>query len=242
VAPHISRLFINHNLQINNQVTLPSPAAHHIQHVLRARIGDPLILFDGQGGEYNSKIVSMQRDKVDVNIVNYDPVNRESALNIMLGIGILKREAMKYALQKAAELGVTSITPIETENTSVTRKQFDKRRQNWLQVIQSACEQSGRTMLPALHEVQRFDQWIDLADGDLKLLASPLAKNSLKQIQSTPESISVLIGPEGGISNEEEQKALDAGFEAASIGRRTLRADTVPAAFLSIIQHRWGDF
>lgn len=242
MTTHVPRLFINCQLGIGNNVTLPEKTAHHIQHVLRAKLGDPLILFDGLGGEYVSSIISIRHNEVEVSIVSYDPVSRESTLDIMLGIGILKREAMKTALRQAIEFGVTSIIPLETENTSVTRKQFDKRWKNWRQVIQSACEQSGRTMLPTLHEVQTFNQWIEFADGDLKLLASPLAETGLKCIELVPQSISVLVGPEGGISDNEEQRALEAGFVLVSMGNRILRAETAPAAFLSLMQYRWGDF
>lgn len=242
MATHVPRLFINHQLGIGNNLTLPEKTAHHIQHVRRAKLGDPLVLFNGTGGEYLSSITSIRRSKVEVDIVSYDPVNRESSLTIMLGIGILKREAMNNAVEKAIELGVTSIVPVETDSTSVTRTHFGKRRDNWLQVIQSACEQSGRTLLPTLHEVLSFNQWLDFADGDLKLLASPLTGNGLKCIESTPQSVCVLIGPEGGISKNEEQRALDAGFVLVSMGSRILRAETAPAALVAIMQYRWGDF
>ena len=242
MATHVPRLFTKHRLCVGNNVTLTEKTAHHVHHVLRAKLGDSLIMFDGLGGEYASSIISIRPNEVEVDIVSYDPVNRESTLNIMLGIGILKREAMKTSLQKAVELGVTSIIPVETENTSVTRKQFDKRRENWLQVIQSACEQSGRTMLPTLHEVLNFNQWIEFADDDLKLLASPLAGTGLRCIELAPQSICVLVGPEGGISVNEEHRALKAGFVPVSMGKRVLRAETTPAAFLSLMQYRWGDF
>ena len=97
-------------------------------------------------------------------------------------------------------------------------------------------------MLPTLHEVLNFNQWIVLADGDLKLLASPLAGTGLKCIESAPQSICVLVGPEGGISDNEEQRALEAGFALVSMGNRILRAETSPAAILSLMQYHWGDF
>ena len=112
MATHVPRLFINHQLAIGNNITLPEKTAHHIQHVLRAKLGDPLILFDGLGGEYASSIISIRHNEVEVSIVSYDSVSRESTLNIMLGIGILKREAMKTAIRQATELGVTSIIPV----------------------------------------------------------------------------------------------------------------------------------
>jgi|TARA_B100002003_G_scaffold3941_1_gene3646 16S rRNA (uracil1498-N3)-methyltransferase len=242
VTAHTPRLFTNHRLDIGHKVTLSDKTANHIQHVLRSKPGDHLILFNGEGGEYVSNIVTSSRNKIEVEVVRFDPVSRESKLNILLGIGILKREAMKTALQKATELGATAIVPVETRNTSVTRAQFDKRRETWLQVIQSAGEQSGRTLLPTLYEAHKFDQWIKLAKGDLKLLTSPGADGGLNLIDQVPQSVCLMIGPEGGITLDEEQIALDAGFVLVSLGNRILRAETVPTALLSLLQYRWGDF
>ena len=242
MAIHVPRLFTDHHLGIGDNVILSGKTAHHIQHVLREKSGNPLILFDGLGGEYTCPIVSIGRHEVEVNINGHDPANRESALNITLGIAILKREAMNTAVRQATELGVTSIIPVETDNTSVTRVQFGKRRENWLQVIQSACEQSGRTMLPTLHEVVDLDRWIEFADADLKLLASRTSRTGLKCIELMTQSICVLLGPEGGISENEERRALEAGFVLVSMGSRILRGETAPVAFLSLMQYRWGDF
>ncbi|MDP6081267.1 MAG: 16S rRNA (uracil(1498)-N(3))-methyltransferase [Arenicellales bacterium] len=242
MASHILRLFTNHRLDIGTKVTLSRKSANHIQHVLRSKPGDHLILFNGEGGEYISNIVSCNRNETEVEIIRFDPVNRESKLDILLGIGILKREAMKAALQKATELGATTIVPVETKNTSVARSKFDKRRENWLQVIQSAGEQSGRTLLPVLQEAHGFDEWIALAKGDLKLLASPGAERSLNCIEQAPQSICLLIGPEGGFTLSEEQLAQEKGFELVTIGNRILRAETIPTALLSLVQYRWGDF
>jgi 16S rRNA (uracil1498-N3)-methyltransferase len=242
MTAHVPRLFIDQRLSVGSDVILKDKAAHHIQHVLRGKSGDSLILFDGSGGEYASVVIEIRRNQVELGIISFDAVNRESKLQIMLGIGMLKRDGMKTALQKATELGVTGITPIESGYTSVSRQQFEKRRVNCLQVIQSACEQSGRTMLPVLEKVQSFDQWLELSNADLKLLASPDTGSGLGRIESRPRSVCVLVGPEGGISDTEEEKALAAGFLRISMGSRILRAETVPTALLALLQYRWGDF
>jgi 16S rRNA (uracil1498-N3)-methyltransferase len=238
----LPRFYIDQSLESGGDVVLPEKTAHHVRDVLRAKSGDRLILFNGLGGEYTAEITGINRKQVEISVIAFDEISRESCLDITLGLGILKRDAMNSAVQKATELGVTSIVPLESANISVARKKFDNRRQHWLQVIQSACEQCGRTKLPILHDVHPFAEWIETAVGDLKLLSSLNATQSLNEIQMTPRSICLLIGPEGGISDQEELAAVELGFRPILIGRRILRAETAPSALLSLLQFRWGDF
>ncbi len=238
----LPRFYIDQGLGSRGNIILPEKTAHHVRDVLRARTGDQLILFNGLGGEYTAEITGVNRKQVEISIIDFADINRESCLDITLGLGVLKRDSMNSALQKATELGVTSIVPLETANISVSRKKFENRQQHWHQVIQSASEQCGRTKLPILLDVLPFTQWIETAVGDLKLLSSLNATRGLDEIQMTPESICLLIGPEGGISDEEELAAAKSGFRPVSIGRRILRAETAPAALLSLLQFLWGDF
>jgi 16S rRNA (uracil1498-N3)-methyltransferase len=239
---HLPRFYVDQGIGSRGNVILPERTSHHIRDVLRARTGDQLILFNGLGGEYTAEIKGVSRKQVEIKIIAFDDINRESCLEITLGLGILKRDAMNSAIQKATELGVTNIVPLETANISVSRKKFENRRQHWHQVIQSACEQSGRTKLPILHDVHPLADWIETAAGDLKLLSSLNATQGLNEIHTVPRSICLLIGPEGGISDEEEFAAAESGFTPVLMGRRILRAETAPAALLSLIQYRWGDF
>lgn len=239
---HLPRLYIDQELGIDGNVVLPEKSAHHVLHVLRARLGDQLILFNGRGGEYTANISHINRNRVELSVIFFDAIDRESPLDITLGLSILKRDAMNTAIQKATELGVTRIVPVETDNITVSRRKFEKRHEHWQQVIQSACEQSGRTKLPTLHHVQPFADWIKRAAGDLKLLPSPRASQRFSDVQTSPHSICLLIGPEGGISEAEELSAVQAGFNPVFIGRRILRAETAPAVLLSLVQFRWGDF
>jgi len=236
------RLYINQALGIGGTIILPEITSHHVLHVLRQKSEDQLVLFNGLGGEYRGIVSAITRNRVEISIIQSHDVDRESPLEITLGLSILKRDAMNTAIQKATELGVTHIVPVETVNTSVSRKKFEKRHEHWHQIIRSACEQCGRTRLPTLDEVHSFAGWIDTAQGELKLLASLRSPRKLSEIQTAPHLVCLLIGPEGGISEEEEIAAVNKGFEPVSAGSRVLRAETVPTALLSLIQFRWGDF
>lgn len=239
---HLPRLYIDQNLDIGDKVMLPEKSGHHVQQVLRTGPGGRLVLFNGLRGEYTAVISAVIRSQVEVNIIHFEDVDRESRLDITLGLSILKREAMNKAIEKATELGVTNIVPLETTNISVSRKKIESRHDHWNQVIQSACEQCGRTKLPSLAHAISFTDWINSAKGDLKLIPSLQATRSLADVQSTPVSIYLPIGPEGGFSAAEETCAVKAGFIPVRLGRRVLRAETVPAALLSLLQFRWGDF
>ena len=240
---HIPRLYIDQQLKLERSIVLPEKASHHILHVLRSKAGSPLIIFNGLGGEYHATISKITRRDVELSINSFDDIDRESGLNITLAIGILKRDAMNASIQKAVELGVRHIVPIESTNTAVSRKQYEKRTINWLQIIQSACEQSGRTALPSLSASRQFDEWLvqENFDGQLTLFPSRLSKTLLRDISVTPKSICLIVGPEGGMTIEEEALASEQGFTSVSFGRRILRAETAPAALLALMQYRWGD-
>ena len=149
---------------------------------------------------------------------------------------------MNTSLQKATELGVTRIIPVETTNTSVSRKHIEKRESQWQQVIESACEQSGRTQLPILEDIHSFSDFLCVENESLKLIPSPIAETALGDIESTAKSICIVIGPEGGFTDDEVADAIRNDYQPIAIGERILRAETVPAVFLSLLQYRWGDF
>ncbi len=251
---HITRLFIDGNLEVGQEIILAENSAHHVLHVLRKKADDELILFNGKGGEYSAKISDINRNNVTVNIHEYTDVNRESPLQISLGLSILKRDAMNTALQKATELGVSKIVPVETTNTTVSRAHLQKRESQWQKVIVTACEQSGRTQVPALESVHSFNDYlcIDLCTDlctnqytdseNLKLIASTTAKMCISEIEHPAKSISLIIGPEGGFTDAEITLAVEKGFQPVSIGKRILRAETAPAVLLTLLQYRWGDF
>jgi 16S rRNA (uracil1498-N3)-methyltransferase len=169
-------------------------------------------------------------------------VDRESPLKVDLLMGLCKRDAMSAALRRATELGVTSITPLITDFSDVSPKQLPSLRTKWLATIESSAEQSGRTQLPELHEAQSFAGILGpIRDLNAQAFIAHPQGERLTETRSTNENVVLAIGPEGGFSDEEVDKACDAGFKTLSLGPRILRAETAPAAALAILQHRAGD-
>jgi 16S rRNA (uracil1498-N3)-methyltransferase len=169
-------------------------------------------------------------------------VDRESPLKVDLLMGLCKRDAMSAALRRATELGVTSISPLVTDFSDVSPKQLPSLRAKWLATIESAAEQSGRTRLPELLEAQPFAEILSaIRDSNAQaFIAHPLGER-LAATRSQDENYVLAIGPEGGFSDAEVDKACDAGFKTLALGPRILRAETAPAAALAILQHHAGD-
>lgn len=225
------------------QIELNEQAAHHLVQVLRHRCGDRLLIFNGKGGEYLAEIIAIGKKSVSIKLLEYRPNNPESNLKIHLGQGIARGEKMDFIIQKAVELGVQAITPLFTQRTNVklSAEKIDKRLQHWQKVIISACEQSGRTILPQLHEPLSFPNWIKQQRTGLRLLLHPQAEHKLNQLKVTEQAITLAIGPEGGLAQEELAHAAEQGFQSLSLGPRILRTETAPLAIISILQSWWGD-
>ncbi len=238
---HIPRFHVDEDLRSGLTCRLSGEVAHHLLHVLRVRPDDLLIVFNGQGGEYEATIIAIHKRQLDVRIGRFIDVCRESGLYTNLGMGILKRDAMNTAIQKAVELGASCITPLETERTVVARRQILKRLPHWRQIARAASEQCGRNRIPEIRVPASLGEWLQSAAGDLRLIASPAARSRFGAIQGSPNRIDLLIGPEGGCTEAEESMAMDFRFRPVSLGKRILRAETVPLVLLSLMQHRWGD-
>ena len=235
---HSPRFFVEHPLTTGEALQLPQPVSHRMLHVLRMQVGDEAILFNGSGGEFLVTITHIKRSNVSVNINKFENISRESGLRTILALAVLKRHAMEAALTRATELGVAEIVPIMTDHCSVR----SVRHEHWGEVIQSSCEQCGRNQLPRLALACTLDDWLASPPQGLRLLGNPLATSSLKAIASNPTTVSILIGPEGGLTSSEVDAAENAGFQSIALGQRILRAETAPAALLALVQYRWGDF
>lgn len=234
------RLFIDRSLAADTAIELCDAPAHYLRTVLRLRPGDPVTLFNGTGGEYRGEISAMDRRRVGVTVGSFIDADRESPLTIMLGLGVIRRDAMDAAIQKATELGVSEITPLITEFTS-TAKSATRRHDHWVRVIRSACEQCERNIPPTLHQTMPASDWIASTTADLKLAAHPRRDSHIRTIDARPQTVAVLIGPEGGLSEAELQTVRSHQFEIVSLGPRILRAETAPTALIALIQSRWGD-
>ncbi len=207
------------------------------------RAGEPLILFNGKGGEYQASIKEADKRGCIVSLESFDSIDRESPLQIHLGLALSKGERFDWALQKATELGVTQITPLITARTEVRldQKRLQKKMSHWQRLIESACEQSLRTKLPELHECQSLNDWFEQQSGFGFILHPGLPGSNWASAEN-PRQVSLTIGPEGGFDEHEVEAAQKAGLQGLSLGTRILRTETAPLTAISILQWRWGDF
>ena len=242
---HTPRIYVDADLAPNTTVVIEGGKHHHLRNVLRLKAADAVILFNGQGGEYGAEVQAISKQATQITTLTYDPINRESPLHICLLQGILKRDAMINALQRATELGVSKIIPVQTQHLSEKRVQLAGRWEAWQAVIEQSSEQCGRTQLPELAPLTRYTEAVSMAqnaDFDLQLLAHLGAPESRTPPATTPKRIAVAIGPEGGFSDAEVTLAEANGFRAYTLGARILRAETAPAALLAHLQTRFGEF
>ena len=239
----IPRIFTPQALASNSTLVLAEAQSHYLSKVLRMQAGRELILFNGEGGEYSAEISAVHKKHVDVSVKEFAAENRQSHLQLELAIGISRGERMDWVLQKATELGVTKITPLMSERTEVKLggERADKKMEHWQQILISACEQCQRNLLPELSEPKQFSDWISECNAELKFVLHHRNNQGLPQDKTT-QSVALLIGPEGGLSDDEIAQAIAYKFSALTLGPRVLRTETAPLAAISLVQYLWGDF
>lgn len=239
----ISRLYVPQPLNCGQHIELDDDSAHYVRTVLRLAKDSTIVLFDGSGADYVSVLLEVSRNRVAVAVEQRQPRDVESPLTICLGLGMSRGDRMDLSVQKAVELGVNQITPIETERCLVQLK-GDKRIQrftHWQRIIQHAAEQSGRTVLPELSPITHLHQWVGGQQG-LKIFLDPYAELTLADLQPENDRVTLLTGPEGGFADHERDAAKAAGFIPVRLGARILRTETASLAALSAVQMLWGDF
>jgi len=239
-----TRIFVDQNLQEGSRLVLAEEAGHHVSRVLRLRSGQPLIMFDGRGGEYDAEISRIDKGSVEVQINQYHCVDNESPLNITLIQGISRGQKMDFILQKAVELGADRIVPVMTEhgNVRLDEHRQQKKIEHWRKVIIGACEQCCRNKIPELVAPLSFDEWLAIDCYATKLVLHPEAGVSLSRLSKPKGEVALLVGPEGGFSDNEIKKACDANYQITNIGPRVLRTETAALAAISACQALWGDF
>lgn len=240
---HTFRVYYNNDIKSNSSIKLGSKASHHLVRVLRIKMGDALILFNGEGNEYTAMLTAIENKHAIVDVMNERPGQTESPLQLELGQGISRSERMDYTIQKSVELGISKIAPLFTKRCGVTLtdKRLENRLTHWRNVIISACEQSGRCFIPKLATAQPLNVWFTQKRNGLKLVCDPNAKKRLSDLPKTEEHVTVLIGPEGGLTDEEMQQAKNADFIGFSLGPRILRTETAAVAAVSLLQSHFGD-
>jgi 16S rRNA (uracil1498-N3)-methyltransferase len=222
-------------LQTGLALSLPPGAARHVQ-VLRMQPGEVITLFNGEGGEFEATVIRMGRSDVDVEVGAHNPVEREARRAVHLLAGITANERMDWLVEKATELGVASITPLMAERSVLKLKgeRADKKLAHWQGVAAAAAEQCGRNRVPVIHAAVSLNDWIKKASLGQRWVLS-LSQGTQPLAQMTGDAaVTVLSGPEGGLSPAEEACALAAGFVPVSLGPRVLRAETAPLAVLAL--------
>ena len=223
-------------------MVLPPDTFHHAVRVRRLRMGDPLLLFAGDGLEAAAKLVAIRRDGAEVVIESIAEVDRESPLEVTLLQGISSADRMDYTLQKAVELGVHDIVPVTMQRSlPLSGARADKRAAHWRQVVVSACEQSGRTRIPEVRQVADLAGALRATRASCRLLLSASASMRLATLLKPSGPIAILAGPEGGLTGDEVGASLASGYLEVTLGPRTLRTETAGIAALASIQSLWGD-
>ncbi|HDP88978.1 MAG TPA: 16S rRNA (uracil(1498)-N(3))-methyltransferase [Thioalkalivibrio sp.] len=238
----IPRLYLPAPLRTGDEVDLDERCHRHAIQVLRLRVGAPLVLFNGDGNDYTAELSHSERRHARARVLGSTPNPAESPLAVTLAQGIAKGDHMDYSLQKAVELGVQVIVPVLCER-SVLRlddRRLEKKLEHWQGILISACEQSGRSRLPQLAPIQPLDDWLAQFAGHGVVL-DPRAEQGLATLAPPVGGCSALVGPEGGLTDEELDKARVAGLNGIRLGPRILRTETAASTILAALQLLWGD-
>lgn len=241
----IPRFYSPSTLAAGMPIELSPTAAHHAANVLRLRPGAALILFDGRGGEYSAVLESVEKKHVLARVQTHSPVERESPLTVNLVQSVSARDRMDTTLQKAVELGIAHIAPVISQRSVVrlSGERADHRLEHWQQVVIAACEQCGRNRVPQVAPIVPLATFLTPSlPGVSRWMLVPQAEQALRSLAKPTAMVELLVGPEGGLTTEEERAAAAVGFIPIRIGPRTLRTETAAPALLAAMQALWGDF
>ena len=239
------RFYCNLPLDVGMQLELPEPVAHHVA-VLRLAVGDTLTLFNGQGGEYSAVLTAVERRRCSAEVKAFDAREAEPGHALTLAQALPEGSKMDWIVEKAVELGVTAIQPLAAARSVVklSEERAVKKLAHWQAIAIAAAEQCGRNRVPPVTEPQSFGSWIAQRDLHPRILLSPRAEQPLSDWarHHPPQAMTVMIGPEGGFSADEEAAAIAHGALCLSLGDRVLRTETAGLAVMSALNALWGEF
>ena len=238
------RFYLADALQPGQNISLPENVIRHL-HVLRVREGEEITLFNGNGHNYPTRLLSLAKRQAVAEVLSEQAADNESPLAISLIQAVSSGERMDFTLQKSVEMGVTEIFPVTSARSIVklSGERAEKRQERWQEIVIAACEQCGRNRIPTVHPLLPLPQRLQqLPQSDVHLLMGLHHPTSLKAIQPAPQRITLMIGPEGGWSPEEEAAAFQTGFQSILLGKRVLRTETAALAAIAAMQTLWGDF
>ena len=240
------RLFTDQPLTPGDQVVLKGNVAQHLGRVLRARAGDHIALFNGDGQEFAATVLAVSKREVTVDIGEAATPQTESPVYTTLGLCLSKGDRFDWAIQKATELGVGAIAPLHSERVdfSIPQHRMNKRTTHWQQIAISACEQCGRVKVPSITRPQSLAVWVENVSTEQKWVlhcTEDTGVSASAVTRGAPRDAALLIGPEGGLTDQEFDVASAEGFQLLQLGPRVLRTETAPAAALSVLGVFWGE-
>ncbi|WP_130802906.1 16S rRNA (uracil(1498)-N(3))-methyltransferase [Acinetobacter ihumii] len=236
----MNRFYVETELEVGTDLALPESVFHHWIRVLRAQPHEQAIFFHGQGGEYTVTLKEMNKKNAIVSVDHFNPVDRTPAFKALLGQVMSKGDRMDYAIQKATELGVSTIQLLTSERCEMRLKyeRDQKKIEHWQAVAIAACEQCGMNRVPQVLAPVNLNEWLKSSLPATKLVLAP--EKQLQQVlQHAQSEIALLVGPEGGLSENEIMLANQHGFVNWCIGERVLRTETAPIVALSILNHHF---
>lgn len=244
----VPRLYCPQPLRLDATISLSKELTHYLGRVLRLNVGAQVVLFNGEGGEYLATLDTLNKNDSTATLHTFRDPQTDPRLPIHLIQGISRGERMQYVIQKAVELGASSLQPVFTEYCEVKLdgERAEKRQEHWQSIANSACEQCGRTRLMVIHPANKLTNWLaNTPNHDaqhIRLTLDPYVDQHINTLQTQISEVSLLIGPEGGLSDNEVALAKQHGFIGVKLGPRILRTETATAAGLTTIQMKWGDF
>ncbi|MDR0806777.1 MAG: 16S rRNA (uracil(1498)-N(3))-methyltransferase [Enterobacteriaceae bacterium] len=239
----IPRIYHPLPITITDDLTLSDDAANHVGRVLRMQVGQQICLFDGSNYVFNAEITQSDKKQVRVRILDQQLEDVESPLNFHLGQVISRGEKMEFTIQKSIELGVNVITPLISERCGVKldKERLEKKVQQWQKIAIAACEQCGRNRVPQIRPVMALEAWCVEPEAGIKLNLHPRASQSINTLSASVRDIRLLIGPEGGLSQEEIDMTAKHNFTDILLGPRVLRTETAALTAIAALQVRFGD-
>ena len=238
------RFYVDFALSPDSVVELPDNVVRHL-NVLRVKNTEEIVLFNGNGKAYPALPEVLEKRRASVRILREEATDNESPLNITLVQAVSAAERMDFTLQKSVELGVAEIRPVISERCVVrlSGERAEKRVTRWQEIVVSACEQSGRNIVPKVLPLTTYAQALQqLPQETTKLLMSLNRAQKLSDVRPQSGKVVFMVGPEGGWTEKEEQQAFDAGFQSVTLGKRVLRTETASLAAIATMQTLWGDF
>ena len=241
----IPRLYIPEVAASGGIVTVTGQTAHHVIKVLRLRPGSAIRLFNGHGAEWDAVLLESNRSEIRLEVCSPVEAIAASSLSITVAQGIARNDRMDFILQKSVELGVSSIQPLWMQRcqSRLRNERLEKRMQHWRGVIINACEQCGRSTLAELYNPENYTGWLSKQNPSaLGLMLQPESTQVLNDHPPQGRDIVVLVGPEGGLTTEEQRLAELSGFTVIRLGQRILRTETAAVSALARMHTLWGDF